>query len=198
MNIQPNTNTNFGANQILIAQKNNRTAVVDIFKLNICEDKPFAHKCYSALCKKHTRDLTSKQKDLKDFFKAFLGEDASQTRNYYLSIKNGETLESGIVAWKCFNIVQTASQRKLFCIQDYVKEALNFGFLSDIKKTYHVKSLNFLEPNGSYKKITGNEIESELKEIQKRLDNVTLEPRNEKVDLNKFLGIDDFETNSNL
>ena len=89
MNIQPNTNTNFGANQILIAHKNSRNAVVDVFKLNISEDKPFAHKCYSALCKKHTRDLTSKQKDLKDFFKAFLGEDASQTLNYYLSIKNG-------------------------------------------------------------------------------------------------------------
>ena len=198
MNIQPNSNVNFQANRILVAQKNNGKCVLDVFKLRISEDKPFAFKCYNALCSKQTKDLTAKQKDLKDFFVAFLLDKSSKLRNYYLGIKNGETLELGLINWQYYNMVQTVSQRKLLCIKDFIKDTVNYAFLADIKKTYPVKSLNFLESSGKYKRIAGTELELELSNIQNRLKDTKLTSSNERINLNKFLGIDDFETNAQI
>ena len=54
-----NNPTNFQASRILASSRivTGNPEVIEVFKLNRKEDLEFAKKCYSALAKKHTRNL---------------------------------------------------------------------------------------------------------------------------------------------
>ena len=196
MKIQ-NNNLNFKATRVLTVQKTmQRRApeIVDVFKLNRKEDLNFARNCLEMIDSRADK-IDYFVKNLQNFFKSFLDKTETQSQDFVLAIKNGEILTGGAQYFPVFN--------KLFVNKSFVKEkdtlvadSMFYQLLDESKQGYNKELTSITLPKifkTEKTSILPNEIKSEKNLIEKRNLNTEFKIENQETDLNKFLGIDEFD-----
>ena len=196
MKIQ-NNNLNFKATRVLTVQKTmQRRApeIVDVFKLNRKEDLNFARNCLEMIDSRADK-IDYFVKNLQKFFKSFLDKTETQSQDFVLAIKNGEILTGGAQYFPVFN--------KLFVNKAFVKEkdtlvadSMFYQLLDESKQGYNKELTSVTLPKIfeiEKTSILPNEIKSEKNLIEKRNLNTEFKIENQETDLNKFLGIDEFD-----
>lgn len=202
MNIQKTSNTNFKARKILTTQRYfksgniPRTEEIELFELNQMKDTSFARRCYRVLSNIHTRELGPLQKQLKFFLKDFLENRLWGTKNYYLAIKNSETICGGISTTDyadTIHITQAFSEQP----KNHNLESLFYGLLSTTKEK--PDKLKFKQYNNI--KTLDSEIPTDSVDSLKRkistihCGTIYDTQRENNMDLEEILDIKDFETN---
>ena len=196
MKIQ-NNNLNFKATRVLTVQKTmQRRApeIVDVFKLNRKEDLNFARNCLEMIDSRADK-IDYFVKNLQKFFKSFLDKTETQSQDFVLAIKNGEILAGGAQYFPVFD--------KLFVNKSFVKEkdtlvadSMFYQLLDESKQGYNKELTSVTLPKIfeiEKTSILPNEIKSEKNLIEKRNLNTEFKIENQETDLNKFLGIDEFD-----
>ena len=201
MNIQNITDTSFQARKILTTQRFYRVAgspkgeMIEVFKLNLAEDRNFVRKCSSILNNRFTRELAGLQRQLKTFFNEFLNASVSSSNDYYLAIKNSETICGGITSTPVggtLHITQAFSENP----KNFYLDNIFYAVLNEAQNSYEgygINSYNFVNGYGS--KIDSSEISGVKRKIKTMHSNTQYNFRKENnVDLEEVLDIKDFET----
>ena len=200
MKIQQTQNTNFKANKVsttLRYSQKGAKEMIEVFKLNPTEDKAFAQKCYFALSQKFTRELEAPQKRLKEFFKDFLGKFAVD-KEYFLAIKNEETIAGGMITMPFDKSVWTISSFSTYP-KDFNISALFYSLITDSQnshKGYDIDIKNHRNDFSYFKeRITPSQMTYVKKVIKDKQPLTTfIKEKYEKTDLDDVLNTKDFET----
>lgn len=196
MEIRSNSTPNFKATRVLTVQKNfQRKApeIIDVFRLNKKEDLAFAEIGLATL---NTRAniLNKAGKSLRNFLRNFIN-DTGETQEYLLAVKNGETVVGGS---EYFPLMDKVCVNKTFspARKSLVADTLYHQILSDSEKIYEKDAVGAEIPKmfaTDKLEILKNEMPTEKLKIEERNPKTTFEVANEeKINLNKFLGIDEF------
>lgn len=200
MNIQSTTSPNFQATKVLTAKKvlkNGTQEIYDVFKLNYKEDTNFIKKCNNLFKNNTTKNLSGFHKRLKNLFDNFLNKDNAMSEDFYLTIKDNESVVGCMNSVPVFNnVIPLNLTTKKY--KD-TKKILFYSFLNDSQKNYNNTSIdmNKLKTTNLTKKseIKSNEIDSIKKEIKQNLPDFKIKTENkENINLEEILGTKDFET----
>ena len=196
MEIQRNYAPSFGAVKVLKVTNGNEA--MDIFKLNISDknDINFIKKCRQALGE------NSSKKNMSAYFDRFLQSKTScYEGNYYLGIKNGESIHSG---FETKNAGDTISYRKLGFTNDYKRFTTDcwlYSLISDAQKTNPNKSITDDTLESSLLKryntdtVHSNEIDKLKAKIESKYPKASFVDNDRaETNLEEFLGINDIES----
>lgn len=201
MNVQKITDTNFQARKILTTQRYYKvhnipkTEVIEVFELNQIKDKDFVRKCACILNKNLTRNLPALQKQLKSFFNDFLETKLWGSKDYYLAIKDSQTILGGMATTPYANTVHITQ-----AFADYPKSSnIDNIFYAVLNNTqglypnYSITTHNYIKDCNPY--ITGEEIGSLKRNIRTKHTGTIYDiHKKNNFDLEEILDIKDFET----
>ena len=177
-----------------------KSEVIEIFKLDK-SDVPFAEKCVNILAHYHKRELPGLQKRIKVFFENFVNEKDFASKDYYLAVKNSNSISGGVIslpiADKVFVLDSFSSYPK-----SYNMDILTYGFFTGIKEEYPVHTV---ATNGYFDRFKNKKTEfrtSRIPEIKRDIKSfytgsIFEKVKPEKIDLDELFGTDSFELKVN-
>ena len=201
MNIQNISNTNFGATKILTARQvlpKGKLETIDIFKLNHEADSEFIEKCCNVFSNVKTRNLKLFERRCKSLFSDLLVKANAMSEDFYLAIKNNETIVG------CMNSVpfmKDVIPLNLF-MRDAKPQNINtmfLAFLNDSKKSYNGFNIKMdslaTKTIANENVISFDKIDEVNGVIKNEYPNIKFNSKVEMdVNLEDFLGIRNFET----
>lgn len=195
MDINNNNNISFKASGVLTvkkALKNGQETVVDVFKLNHAQDDEFIRTCYNTL-NENIDKMKAPQKKLYKFFRDFLKDSKTDSQDFYIGIKNGETIIGGYNSYPfCEKVILnnciTPTGKDTLC-----KDSFLYSLLQETKELYGKDIVGVEMPK--FFKIEETNIEQTMfgkmkSRIKKQNPNTKFEKNKEtNIDLAKYLDI---------
>lgn len=196
MNIQKTNSPSFGAMRITTIS--NKKNVIDVFKLDSrnINDLNFIKRCKDTLEINKSKGPKTK---MKTFFDNFLKSSSLNTDgDYFIGIKNGETISGGLYTYSFSNNIFSNSlfhQNFTNTKDKLAKDSLLYGMFSDTLKNLNDNpGVYVLGPN-SIDEIKSGYIDKIKNHIEtQHPDCVFKEVDEPETDLEELLGIDDIET----
>lgn len=202
MNIHNTQNINFGATRVLTVRAASKTnpEVLEIFRLNHDEDLGFIKKCYEMLKNNRKLKLNLFEKKFKSLFSDLLVKANAVSEDFYLAIKNNETIVG------CMNSVpfnRDVIPLNLFARESKseISDSLFYAFLKDSQANYNnfnIKMDVLTNAKDDEARIMPKEIDSYKNLIRSENRKYRFKSENEKVNMDDVLGTRDFETELNL
>lgn len=197
MDIQRTSGVNFGATRVLTVSK--EKYITDVYRLNRNDisDVNFIKRCCSTLTKKPDCPKIS----MKKFFESFLNDRPPSSKNYYVEIKDGETISGGFTAYSRKDSMRAGSIfYNHFNYSQLAKDCLAYSLLSEVQKvspnTYVVDFQeigSFLKSYHNDWRIPAEKIAGVKNQIASKYPNHTFDTSNEEVNLERMMGINQLE-----
>ena len=184
MQIQQISNTNFRATRVLTTKRilNAKPKTIEVFRLNRDEDFLFIKRCVDLFAKNKKQKWTMFEKRCKSLFSDFLTIANASSEDYYIAVKNNETIV-GIM--NSLPFAQKVIPLNLFTRQNSPEttNTMFYSFLKDSQRNYNGYNIDMstlsaktgvVAPIIKSEEInsTGMAIKKELSKINFTLENV--------------------------
>lgn len=199
MQIQQISNTNFKATRVLTSKRilNAKPETIEVFRLNKDEDFQFVKRCVDAFTKNKYLKLAAFEKRCKSLFSDFLVKANASSEDYYIAVKNSETIVGimnsmpfarKVIPLNLFtrqNSPETTNTMFYSFLKDSQKNYNGYNIKMDVLSTKTLADDTFIKPE---------EINSVTKKIRVEYPKVRFSPENESgINLDDVFGIRNFE-----
>ena len=199
MQIQQISNTNFKATRVLTSKRilKAKPETIEVFRLNRDEDFSFIKRCVDAFAKNKYLKLAAFEKRCKSLFSDFLVKANASSEDYYIAVKNNETIVGimnslpfarKVIPLNLFtrqNSPETTNTMFYSFLKDSQKNYNGYNIKMDVLSTKTLADDTFIKPE---------EINSVTKKIRVEYPKVRFSPENESgINLDDVLGTRNFE-----